>query len=268
MKSSSLNTLCCPVCKGAVSWPEPSDHDTLSDGMLSCESCRKTFAIEEGIPQFIRAEELVGLNKKHEKLNNLFSHVCTSATKLMFAVCGGEENARRECLDRLEIRQDAKILEIGIGTGDNLPYLMKRLGGGEIYGLDISQNMLRYCARNLKKWNLQAELFLGEAEHLPFKDGTFDIVYHLGAINFFTDQKRAIEEMIRVAQPGTKIVIADESEKALKALDKLLLQLWIGKREEVVPPIDFVPETMLDIRLETIWKGYGYCIEFRTPLKE
>src|SRR5687768_1656099 len=111
---------------------------------------------------------------------------------------------------------------------------MKRLGGGDIYGLDISHSMLGYCVRNLEKWNLTAELFLADAEHLPFRDETFDVVYHLGAINFFTDQRRAIEEMIRVAKPGSKIVIADESEKALKMLDKLLLQVWIGKREEVI----------------------------------
>lgn len=267
MKRSSLDILCCPMCQGALSLSGPTPPEVLADGTFSCERCQRRFAIEAGIPHFIRPEGLVGSNKKHEKLNNWFSHVCTPATKLMFAVCGGEENARRECLDRLDRRPQAKILEIGIGTGDNLPYLTKRLGSGEIYGLDIARSMLHYCQRNLAKWNLEAELFLGEAEHLPFKDGTFDIVYHLGAINFFTDQKRAIEEMIRVAKPGTKIVIADESEKALKALDKFLLQLWIGKRQEVVPPIDLVPKTMLDVRLDTIWKGYGYCIEFRTPLR-
>lgn len=201
MKSSSLNILCCPVCKGALSLQGQFHPGTIWDGTLSCERCRKSFAIENGIARFIRAEELVGLNKKHEKLNNLFSYVCTPATKLMFTMCGGEEKARRECLDRLERRPGAKVLEIGIGTGDNLPYLMKWLGSGEIYGLDISRGMLRHCMRNLDKWNLHAELFLGEAEHLPFQDGMFGMIYHLGAINFFTDQKRAIEEMIRVAQP-------------------------------------------------------------------
>jgi ubiquinone/menaquinone biosynthesis C-methylase UbiE len=265
MKLSSLTITCCPFCRGAVSPQEPPGGDALTDEMLACESCRKTFAIEHGIPRFIRTEELIGSNKKHEKLNNLFSHICTPATKLMFAVCGGEDKARRECLDRLERCPEGRILEIGIGTGDNLPYLVKRMGGGQLYGLDISRSMLHYCEQNLRKWNMQAELFLGEAEHLPFKDRTFDAIYHLGAINFFTDQKGAIQEMIRVAKPGTKIVIADESEKALKALDKLGLQLWIGKREEVIPPVDLVPKTMLDIRLDEIWKGYGYCIEFRTP---
>jgi ubiquinone/menaquinone biosynthesis C-methylase UbiE len=170
-------------------------------------------------------------------------------------------------MDRLELKEGAKILEVGIGTGDNLPYLHEHLRDFETYGVDISGSMLRRCAGNLKKWKIETDLFLAQAERLPFKAETFDVVFHLGAINFFSDKKGAIEEMIRVARPQSKIVLADESEKALKVLDKFLLQLWIGRRETVVPPVDLVPQTMLDVRLDAIWRGYGYCIEFRTPPK-
>ncbi len=265
MKVDSLEILGCPTCRGFLLLQGQPADDVIADGTLSCESCQRNFAIKNKIVQFLRANELVGSNKRHEKLNNLFSHVYTPTVKLMFAFCGGEENARYEGMSRLELKEGAKILEVGIGTGDNLPYLGKHSHSFEVYGVDISRSMLRHCAGNLKKWGLQAELCLAEAEHLPFKDGMFDVVFHLGAINFFTDKKRAIEEMIRVARPGSKIVIADESEKALKMLDKFLLQVWIGRREKVVPPIDLVSQTMLESRLDTIWRGYGYCIEFRTP---
>lgn len=266
MKVSSLHLLCCPACGSSLSLGASVAQETVSGGQLTCTGCGKDFSIEDGIPRFIKADELVGPNKKHEKLNNLFSYVCTPATRLMFALCGGEDRARAECLDRLDVRPGARVLEIGIGTGDNLPYLIKRIGNAEIFGIDISHSMLEHCVRNLRKWHLSAELFLAEAEHLPFRDHSFDSVYHLGAINFFTDQQRAIAEMIRVAKPGTKVVIVDENERALKVLDKFALQLMIGKRKEVVPPIDYVPKTMQDIRLDEIWKGYGYLIEFRTPL--
>jgi ubiquinone/menaquinone biosynthesis C-methylase UbiE len=96
---------------------------------------------------------------------------------------------------------------------------------------------------------------------LPFKDHTFDVVFHLGAINLFNNKKRAIEEMIRVALPGSKIVIADETQKAAK-----YFQLFIGKQDRIVPPVDLIPKTMLDIQLDIIWKKYGYLIEFRTPI--
>jgi hypothetical protein len=67
--------------------------------------------------------------------------------------------------------------------------------------------------------------------------------------------------MIRVAKPGTKIVIADESDKANK-----YYSIFLGKQEKVVPPVDLIPSGMLDIRLDTIWRGFGYAIDFRTPV--
>jgi ubiquinone/menaquinone biosynthesis C-methylase UbiE len=49
------------------------------------------------------------------------------------------------------------------------------------------------------------------AEDLPFKENEFDIVFHVGGINFYNNQKLAINEMIRVAKKGTIILIADET---------------------------------------------------------
>jgi hypothetical protein len=74
--------------------------------------------------------------------------------------------------------------------------------------------------------------------------------------------------MIRVARPGAKIVIADESDKTNRLWDKLLFTRLLGKRDELAPPIDLIPRNMIDIRLDTIWRGFGYCIEFRTPRKK
>jgi ubiquinone/menaquinone biosynthesis C-methylase UbiE len=45
--------------------------------------------------------------------------------------------------------------------------------------------MLKQCLRNLKKWKCEAELFLANAEELPFRDESFDEVFHLGGMNLF-----------------------------------------------------------------------------------
>lgn len=64
-----------------------------------------------------------------------------------------------------------------------------------------------------KKWSAKTNLSLvhGSAEDLPFADNSFDIVFHSGGINFFSDKAKAISEMIRIAKPGTKILIANET---------------------------------------------------------
>ncbi|MNR28636.1 hypothetical protein D3C85_1459670 [compost metagenome] len=64
--------------------------------------------------------------------------------------------------------------------------------------------MLKQAVRNLRRWKLKAELFQGQAEHLPFQDNVFDCVYHVGGINYFSNPARAVLEMIqwRKAAPG------------------------------------------------------------------
>ena len=83
-------------------------------------------------------------------------------------------------------------------------------------------------------------------------------------------KKKAIEEMIRVAKPGAKIVIGDETERGAHGYELFLpgfIQSFKGKREPVTPPVDLIPEEMEEIKLDTnVWRGWFYCIEFKKPL--
>jgi len=63
---------------------------------------------------------------------------------------------------------------------------------------------------------------------LLFVDGIFDVVFRVGGINFFNDKARAIAEMIRVARPGTKIVIVDESGR-MRSLVAIRTQPFTGQ---------------------------------------
>jgi ubiquinone/menaquinone biosynthesis C-methylase UbiE len=120
----------------------------------------------------------------------------------------------------------------------------------------------------LSKKNWDVDLFLGNGEQLPFKDESFDGVLHVGGINFFNDKQAAIHEMIRVAKPGARILIADETEKGALDYERFLpgfKRSFGGKRNKIVAPFDLVPDSMLEKRIFDVWKGYMYCIEFRRP---
>jgi ubiquinone/menaquinone biosynthesis C-methylase UbiE len=109
------------------------------------------------------------------------------------------------------------------------------------------------------------------AEALPFRAESFDNVFHIGGINFFSEKKKAIGEMIRVARPGSKIVIADESERAAQFIASLfrLSRSNQGRRVDTSVPVHLVPETMQETRADGIWKRHGhyhgFCLEFRKP---
>jgi SAM-dependent methyltransferase len=241
----------------------------LDGGEITCTECGKHFPVRGETVRFIEASDLGDDERRFEFIRRLFyASIYDPSTRLMFMLCGGEERARRECLERLEIRPGSRILETGIGTASNIPYLEERAADSRIFGIDISSSMLRLCEKKLNRLGSSTRVFQARAECLPFRDGSFDCVFHIGAINIFEDKKQAIDEMIRVARPGAKIVIADESDKTNRLWDKLLFTRLLGKRDELAPPIDLIPRNMIDIRLDTIWRGFGYCIEFRTPRKK
>jgi ubiquinone/menaquinone biosynthesis C-methylase UbiE len=183
---------------------------------------------------------------------------------------GGERRARTEILRRLELN-NGRVLEVSVGSGGNLPYVFESLKAGDVYGLDISAAQLTNCRRLVTKRGWSVDLFLGKAEELPFKPDSFDTVFHIGGINFFSEKKKAIDEMIRVARPGTKVVIADESEQVARTVARFLrLSHSIqGNEVDTSVPVHLIPETMEEIHVDDIWKAHGryhgYCLEFRKP---
>jgi ubiquinone/menaquinone biosynthesis C-methylase UbiE len=168
---------------------------------------------------------------------------------------------RREILAELEIKPSARVLEVGVGTGANLRYLPQDI---DFYGLHLSWGMLNKCRKKLKKTRRTVRLFQGEACRLPFRAEVFDCVFHVGGINFFSDPKRAIREMIWVAKPGTKIVISDETKDVVP--DSHPTEAYFPPGSEAVRcPLDLVPEEMQEIKAREIAGGRLYCLTFRKP---
>ncbi len=222
----------------------------------------------DGIPHFIQPAQLTGFNRRFARMYDWFSWGYRLFSKIAFAFIGmSEETGRREITDRLDPR-GGRVLEVSIGPGVNLPYLVNRSDVGEVFGLDISPGQLTQCQRYIRRKGWEVDLFLGNGEQLPFRDASFEGVFHVGGINFFNDKKAAIDEMIRVAKPGARILIADETEKGAKGYEKTIpgfTKSFEGKRVPIQPPLDLVPATMHETRLFDAWKGWFYCIEFRKP---
>lgn len=266
MKRSTLDLLACPICHAALTFG--GQEDPIQTGTLTCHRCSKDYPILDGIPRFIQPAELTGFNQRFSRLYDWFSWVYAPFSKLAFAYIGmNEETGRREITDRLDPR-GGRTLEVSIGPGVNLPYIIHRPDVGELFGLDISLGQLRRCHSYAQKKGWGVELFLGNGEQLPFRDASFEGVFHVGGINFFNNKKAAIDEMIRVAKPGARILVADETEKGAQGYEKFIpgfKQSFGGKREAIVPPVDLVPPDMLETHVSDVWQGWLYCLEFRKP---
>jgi len=257
-----MEILCCPSCKDLLYPLNSSIYEGVNSDGFECRTCGRRYGNTEGYLDFMGDKDLIHSSRREKLIRSVYAKVYTPATNFMFLFCGGVNNARREVLSRLEIRENSVILETGMGAGENLLWISKMAQNLTFYAIDIQKQMMRNCMRNLYLWKLQAGVYRADAEELPFRDEQFDIVFHLGAINLFSNKKKAIDEMIRVAKPGTKIVIADETEKAGR-----LFNFFTGAKERIIPPLDLIPGGMVNKQIEIIWRGYGYVISFIKPEK-
>ena len=125
-----------------------------------------------------------------------------------------------ELLDRLRLRGDERILDLGCGRGAVLLMAAQHLTTGRAVGVDLwrtvdqSGNSAEATQRNAAAEGVadRVELHTGDLTALPFEDNSFDVVLSSLAIHNISGRagrEKAIREAVRVLRPGGRLVIAD-----------------------------------------------------------
>jgi len=112
----------------------------------------------------------------------------------------GGQKATDEILKLCKIKKGSKILEVGCGTGLSTRYIAKKYDI-EIVAIDISEKMIKKAKERNKKLK-NAEFMVADAQNLPFKNNTFDIVFTESVIAMVPNKLKAMKEFKRVAKSG------------------------------------------------------------------
>jgi SAM-dependent methyltransferase len=97
-----------------------------------------------------------------------------------------------------------RVLDVGCGAGTDLVRFAR--GGAIVTGVDIAVSAIELARQNFSQQGLAAELREADGEHLPFADGSFDLVYAHGVVQYTADPAALVAECRRVLKPGGEAV--------------------------------------------------------------
>ncbi|WP_208113090.1 class I SAM-dependent methyltransferase [Actinorugispora endophytica] len=102
-----------------------------------------------------------------------------------------------------------RTLEVAVGTGRNLAFYPDDV---ELTAVDLSPGMLSKARAEAARLGRRVGLGEGDAQNLPFPDGSFDTVVCTLALCSIPDQAAGLAEMYRVLRPGGGLLIVDHIE--------------------------------------------------------
>ena len=121
------------------------------------------------------------------------------------AISRGIADSIAHCVLRLDPKPGEYILDLATGTGWTSRVVAR--GGATVIGVDIADDLLDAARANAAAENLRIEYRRGDAESLPFEDGTFDAVVSTCGVMFAARQEAAAAELARVCRKGGRIAL-------------------------------------------------------------
>jgi phosphatidylethanolamine/phosphatidyl-N-methylethanolamine N-methyltransferase len=161
-----------------------------------------------------------------------------------------------EAVRHMNIGDEDRVLDLGIGTGASLNYYPNR---GNIIGVDLSPGMLRECRKKIAERGLDhASVFQADAMRLPFADSTFNHVFISHVISVVSDPYRLVREAQRVAKEGARIVILNHFQSTNRL---------IAKVEKLLCPLCVKLGWRSDLPLQDLVRRTGVQVEYRYKLE-
>jgi trans-aconitate 2-methyltransferase len=113
----------------------------------------------------------------------------------------------RGVLERLRLRGDETVLELGCGSGRDTELLLDALPNGRVVAVDGSRQMLEQLRARLGERNDRVEILHRDLRE-PFElDGRFDAVMSVATFHWLPDHGHVFNELARMVRPGGRLAI-------------------------------------------------------------
>ena len=129
-----------------------------------------------------------------------------------------DKSWRRKAVKRLkkslENFSNPEILDVACGTADSTVQIAKSIENASIYGVDISDGMLKIGEEKVRKLELSDRISFSKspAENIDFQDNTFDAVFVAFGVRNFSDRMKGLGEIMRVLKTNGTLMVLELSE--------------------------------------------------------
>ncbi len=153
---------------------------------------------------------------KARKVRGVFDSVASRYDLMNDLMSGGMHRAwKAYTVAVANLKPGEQVLDIAGGTGDMARAFARKVGtSGLVVHTDINEAMLRQGRDRLTDEGLLLPTSLADAEQLPFKSESFDLVCVAFGLRNMTHKDRALAEMARVLKPGGRLLVLEFSKVA------------------------------------------------------
>jgi len=141
--------------------------------------------------------------------------------------------AKQRTFDLLEIRQGARILDVGCGPGDDACALARLVGeGGHVEAVDVDPMMVSEAERRSAGQRLPMTFRVADVYDLDYQDGTFDGSRAERTFLHLAHPERALAQMVRVVRTGGKVVVLERDIETRtidvpnRAVTRRIINFW------------------------------------------
>ncbi|MFN3157805.1 MAG: bifunctional demethylmenaquinone methyltransferase/2-methoxy-6-polyprenyl-1,4-benzoquinol methylase UbiE [Rubinisphaera brasiliensis] len=157
------------------------------------------------------------IDKSNQRVQRMFGEIAPRYDVMNHVLSGGTDYYWRSItVGRAAPQGEAPILDVCTGTGDlALAYWRKTKRRVPVVGTDFTEEMLEIAREKFDKAvrldDARIEFKQADTQDLPFEDNTFQIVSVAFGLRNVADTMKGLKEMVRVCQPGGRVVILEFS---------------------------------------------------------
>jgi arsenite methyltransferase len=147
----------------------------------------------------------------------------------------GHRPVGEQAIELMNIPSDARVLDVGCGSGWATRLMAEKATSGRVAGIDISDEMIRIAVETSASFP-NVEFRVASAEKLPFADGEFTHAFSMESLYYYADMLLALKEIKRVLGPrGLFVTVLDlyqENAPSHQWIDQLKVPVQLLSAKE------------------------------------